>query len=88
MVEETHGWIGLVASATGFASISDPPHHWYGRRVKIGLVGCGRWGKHILRDLVALGCDVTVVARSTVSRERASSGGATRIVSHPATTHR
>ena len=31
---------------------------------KIGLIGCGNWGKYILRDLVALGCEVSVVARS------------------------
>ena len=26
---------------------------------RIGLVGCGRWGSFVLRDLVALGCEVT-----------------------------
>jgi dTDP-4-dehydrorhamnose 3,5-epimerase len=26
--------------------------------VIVGLVGCGRWGRHILRDLVSLGCEV------------------------------
>jgi Trk K+ transport system NAD-binding subunit len=36
--------------------------------VVVGLVGCGRWGRHILRDLVALGCEVHVVARSEESR--------------------
>ena len=29
-------------------------------KLDIGLLGCGRWGKNILRDLVALGCKVTV----------------------------
>jgi predicted dehydrogenase len=43
---------------------------------RVGLAGCGRWGRHILRDLVALGCDVPVVARSDESRERAREGGA------------
>lgn len=40
-----------------------------GARCEIGLVGCGRWGKLILRDLVALGCEVWVVARDSNSRE-------------------
>ena len=48
--------------------------------MRVGLVGCGRWGRFILRDLVALRCDVTVVARSDASRERATAGGATAIV--------
>lgn len=46
----------------------------------IGLVGCGRWGEHILRDLRTLGADVTVVARSPASRRRAGQGGAADIV--------
>lgn len=46
----------------------------------IGLVGCGRWGRNILRDLVSLGCDVKVVARSKQSRERALQGGSSQIV--------
>lgn len=46
----------------------------------VGLVGCGRWGRHILRDLVSLGCEVPVVARSDASRARAESGGASAIV--------
>jgi predicted dehydrogenase len=46
----------------------------------VGLVGCGRWGANILRDLVALGCRVPVVARSSESVERAEAGGADRIV--------
>jgi predicted dehydrogenase len=48
--------------------------------VQIGLVGCGRWGAHILRDLGTLGCEVPVVARSDATRERARSGGATQVV--------
>lgn len=47
-----------------------------GSAPRVGLVGCGRWGRHILRDLLALGCDVPVVARSEESRERAREGGA------------
>jgi len=46
----------------------------------VGLVGCGRWGRHILRDLVTLGCDVPVVARSQASVARAREGGAAAIV--------
>ncbi len=46
----------------------------------VGLVGCGRWGRHILRDLVALGCEVPVVARSDESKARAVEGGASAIV--------
>jgi predicted dehydrogenase len=46
----------------------------------VGLVGCGAWGRHILRDLVALGCEVPVVARSEESRARAEEGGAADIV--------
>jgi predicted dehydrogenase len=46
----------------------------------VGLVGCGRWGRHILRDLVTLGCEVPVVARSEESKARAGEGGASAIV--------
>jgi predicted dehydrogenase len=46
----------------------------------VGLVGCGRWGRHILRDLGTLGCEVPVVARSEESRARAREGDATSIV--------
>jgi len=46
----------------------------------VGLVGCGRWGWHILRDLVTLGCEVPVVARSEESRARAEEGGARELV--------
>jgi predicted dehydrogenase len=49
----------------------------------IGLVGCGRWGAHILRDLRQLGCRVTVVAASADSTERARAGGADEIVDKP-----
>lgn len=47
---------------------------------RVGLVGCGRWGRHILRDLRSLGCEVPVLARSPASRERAAEGGAAEIV--------
>jgi predicted dehydrogenase len=48
--------------------------------VVVGLVGCGRWGQHILRDLVGLECEVPVVARSAESRARATEGAASVIV--------
>ncbi|MBI2301902.1 MAG: Gfo/Idh/MocA family oxidoreductase [Armatimonadetes bacterium] len=43
--------------------------------LSIGLVGCGNWGRHILRDLRALGCRVSVVARSDASRANAAEHG-------------
>ncbi|MBM2823529.1 MAG: MocA protein [Thermoleophilia bacterium] len=46
----------------------------------VGLVGCGAWGRLILRDLVSLGCEVPVVARSSESVARAGEGGAAAIV--------
>lgn len=46
----------------------------------VALVGCGSWGKNILRDLVTIGCQVTVVAKSDASITRAREGGAVRIV--------
>jgi predicted dehydrogenase len=49
--------------------------------VVVGLVGCGVWGAHVLRDLRSLACDVRVVARSPDSVRRAKNGGATAIVS-------
>jgi predicted dehydrogenase len=50
----------------------------------VGLVGCGRWGRYILRDLLALGCDVPVVARTEESIRRAREGGATEILEETA----
>lgn len=46
----------------------------------IGLVGCGRWGRFILRDLVSLGCQTWAVARSALSVENARTYGAQQIV--------
>ena len=51
-----------------------------GNRMSVGLVGCGKWGRHILRDLMTLGCDVSVVALSDESQERAAEVGAAGIV--------
>lgn len=46
----------------------------------IGLIGCGRWGAHILRDLIELEAGVSVVARSDASIQRALDGGARKVV--------
>ncbi len=45
----------------------------------VGLIGCGHWGRNILRDLLTLGCQVHVVARSEASIGRALEGGAASI---------
>jgi predicted dehydrogenase len=46
---------------------------------RIGLVGCGAWGQHILRDLRDLGAEVAVVTRSAATRARAIAGGASSV---------
>jgi predicted dehydrogenase len=46
----------------------------------IGLIGCGRWGRHILRDLVGLGCEVAVATPPGESARRARDGGAVTVV--------
>ncbi len=43
---------------------------------RIGLVGCGRWGRNILRDLVALGARVAVVTLDDATRADALALGA------------
>jgi predicted dehydrogenase len=48
--------------------------------MRVALVGCGRWGALVLRDLLALGCDVPVVAQSLETAERAREVGATTVV--------
>lgn len=50
------------------------------RIMRIGLVGVGDWGRHILRDLNSLGAEVHAVARSEASVSRATAGGAASIV--------
>jgi predicted dehydrogenase len=56
---------------------------------RIALLGCGRWGKHILRDLKELGTNVCVIANSVESRENAKNGNADEIfpdirsIAHP-----
>jgi predicted dehydrogenase len=42
----------------------------------IGLIGCGRWGRNILRDLLALGCSVTVADPDAQARAQAERAGA------------
>jgi predicted dehydrogenase len=54
--------------------------HTEGSLLRIGLVGCGHWGRHVLRDLRTCGCEVEVVAVSPESADHAQTGGATRIV--------
>jgi len=49
--------------------------------MRIGLVGCGRWGRLILRDLRAGGAEVHVAARGAESQARAAEGCAASIVS-------
>jgi predicted dehydrogenase len=44
--------------------------------MRIGLVGCGAWGRTVLRDLRVLGAEVMVVARSETTRMAARDGGA------------
>lgn len=48
--------------------------------MRLGLIGCGRWGRNILRDLVALGCEVSVAVPGGESAAAAKSGGASLVV--------
>jgi predicted dehydrogenase len=50
-----------------------------GEKSRVALIGCGRWGSLILRDLRSLGCEVPVAVRSPESRDRAREGGAAEI---------
>jgi predicted dehydrogenase len=50
--------------------------------LSIGLVGCGRWGRLILRDLVSLGCRVAVAEHSEEGRAAARAAGAVMAVEH------
>jgi predicted dehydrogenase len=47
----------------------------------IGLVGCGNWGKNILRDLIRLNCKVYVADSDPEARLSAKAGGAIRVFS-------
>ncbi len=48
--------------------------------VSIGLLGCGRWGRLILRDLKSLGARVAVFAQGQDSQGNARAGGADVVV--------
>lgn len=48
---------------------------------RVGLIGVGSWGRHILRDLVSLHCDVVAVATDPLSRQAADDGGAGLVLS-------
>jgi predicted dehydrogenase len=45
----------------------------------IALIGCGNWGKNILRDLIRLNCNVYVVDIDAQARSRASEMGAREV---------
>lgn len=47
----------------------------------IGLIGCGAWGRFILRDLKSCGARVHVVARTEASIRNATAHGADTVVS-------
>jgi predicted dehydrogenase len=53
-------------------------------RPRVALAGCGRWGRHILRDLVTLGCDVIVADPAEDGRRLGLDGGAVEAVPSPA----
>lgn len=69
--------------------------------MKIGLIGCGKWGRNILRDLVSLNIDVIVYEVDEKKKEAAFKQGAKKfktgleelgnldglIICTPATTH-
>lgn len=44
--------------------------------LRIGLIGCGRWGRLILRDLLALGAEVAVTCQSDETAAYARAAGA------------
>jgi predicted dehydrogenase len=46
----------------------------------VGLVGCGLWGRNILRDLISLGCRVHVADPSAATRQAAVETGAENAV--------
>jgi len=50
------------------------------QKMKILLVGCGRWGKNILRDLKALDCEVIVASDSDIGIQNAKDGNADLII--------
>lgn len=51
--------------------------------IRVGLVGCGRWGRNILRDLLLLGCTVEIADPDSNSRRGALEQGAAAAVPSP-----
>ncbi|BEQ13558.1 Gfo/Idh/MocA family protein [Desulfoferula mesophila] len=51
-------------------------------RASVGLVGCGNWGKNILRDLLKLQARVHVADPDPGARQRATGMGAEAVVAH------
>jgi predicted dehydrogenase len=47
--------------------------------ITIGLIGCGRWGSHILRDLLTLRCSVYVADKSPEQLQKAKKAGASEV---------
>lgn len=47
---------------------------------RVGLIGVGSWGRHVARDLVSIGCDVTAVCRSQASADRAREVGVSGVI--------
>lgn len=47
----------------------------------IGLIGCGNWGKNILRDLIRLNCKVYVADIDSGARTQAAARGAAKVFS-------
>lgn len=45
--------------------------------IEIGLIGCGRWGSNILRDLRSCGAEVHVVAKNNLSLAKAGGAAST-----------
>jgi predicted dehydrogenase len=48
--------------------------------IRIALIGCGRWGRHILRDLLELRSTVVVADPAEGAREHARAAGAVAVV--------
>jgi predicted dehydrogenase len=46
------------------------------------VLGCGRWGQHVVRDLVTLNCHVVVADPHAAARELALGSGAAAVVAH------
>jgi predicted dehydrogenase len=52
----------------------------FNQRRRVALVGCGLWGKNMLRDLQTLGCAVLVADLSADARAYAEAAGADAVV--------